>query len=100
MINIKNLNINKVYRGCYATNNKNAFDYCDIIEVKVNNNNLFKPETRFGTQVHVTIGMVTAVGNIYPYYELDGKRVNTTASIVLGETGKPLQLRKRNSLSP
>jgi len=79
-INVKNLNINKVYRGCYATNNKNAFEYCDIIEVKVNNNNLFKPETRFGTQVHVTIGMVTAIGNIYPYYELDRKRVKTTAS--------------------
>ncbi|TFG25072.1 MAG: selenocysteine-specific translation elongation factor [Promethearchaeota archaeon] len=79
-INVKNIDINKVYRGCYATNNKNAFEYCDIIEVKVNNNNLFKPETRFGTQVHVTIGMVTVVGNIYPYYELEGKRVKTTAS--------------------
>ena len=79
-INVKNLNINKIYRGCYATSNKNAFEYCDIIEVKVNNNNLFKPETRFGTQVHVTIGMLTAIGNIYPYYELDRKRVKTTAS--------------------
>ena len=79
-INIKALDLKKVYRGCYATNNPNAFEYCNIIEVKVNNNKLFKPKTNFGTQIHITIGMVTPTGNVYPYYELDGKRIQTTVS--------------------
>ncbi|MEE9378459.1 MAG: selenocysteine-specific translation elongation factor [Candidatus Lokiarchaeia archaeon] len=79
-INIKGLDLKKIYRGCYATNNPNAFDYCSIIEVKVNNNILFKPKTGFGTQIHITIGMVTTAGNIYPYYDLDEKRFQTTVS--------------------
>ncbi len=79
-INIKNLNVKEIFRGCYATSNKDAFDYCDIIDVEVNNNKIFKPETHFGTQVHITIGMLTTVGNIYPYYEIDGKKIETIAS--------------------
>ena len=79
-INIKGLDLKKIYRGCYATSNPYAFDYCSIIEVKVNNNILFKPKTGFGTQIHITIGMVTTAGNIYPYYDLDEKRVQTTVS--------------------
>jgi len=77
-VNIKGIDLKKVYRGCYATNNPNDFDYCNIIEIKVNNNKLFKPKTKFGTQIHITIGMVTTTGKIYPYYELDGKRIQTT----------------------
>ncbi len=76
-INIKGIDWKKVFRGCYATSNPNAFENCDIIEVKVNNNPLFKPKTSFGTQMHITIGMFTTTGNIYPYYELDGKRIQT-----------------------
>jgi len=79
-LNIKGLDLKKIYRGCYATNNPDAFDYCDIIEVKVNNNKLFKPQTGFGTQIHITIGMHTTTGYIYPYYDLDGKRIQTIAS--------------------
>ncbi|MFW9969656.1 MAG: GTP-binding protein [Candidatus Odinarchaeota archaeon] len=79
-INIKGIDLKKVFRGCYATSNPNAFENCNIIEVKVNNNKLFKPKTRFGTQMHVTIGMFTSTGYIYPYYELDGKRIQKTAS--------------------
>ncbi len=77
-VNVKGIDLKKVYRGCYATNNPSDFDYCNIIEIKVNNNKLFKPKTNFGTQVHITIGMVTTTGKIYPYYELDGKRIQTT----------------------
>jgi len=77
---MKGLELKKIYRGCYATNNPNAFDHCNIIEVKVNNNSLFKPKTSFGTQIHITIGMVTAAGNIYPYYDLERKRIQTTVS--------------------
>ena len=79
-INIKNLDVKKIYRGCIATDNKNAFNYCEIIELEVKNNKLFKPDTRFGTQIHVTIGMLTVVGKIYPFYELEGKKIQTTAS--------------------
>ncbi len=79
-INVKGLDLKKVYRGCYATNNPKAFEYCKIIEVEVFNNKLFKAKTSFGTQIHITIGMVTISGNIYPYYELDGKKVQTTVS--------------------
>ncbi|MHA1146990.1 MAG: GTP-binding protein [Promethearchaeota archaeon] len=79
-INLKNLDVKKVYRGCYATNNPKIFDYCDLIQVQVTNNKLFKSETRFGTQVHVTIGMYTTAGNLYPFYEEDGKFIQTKAS--------------------
>jgi len=79
-INVKGVDVNKIYRGCYATNNPGAFEYCDIIEINVNNNKLFKPKTNFGTQVHITIGMLTTVGNIFPYYEEDHKRIQSTVS--------------------
>ncbi len=79
-INVKGIDLKKVYRGCYATTNANAFDYSKIIDVKVNKNTLFKPKTNFGTQIHITIGMLTKSGNIYPYYELDGKRVQMAVS--------------------
>lgn len=79
-INVKAIDVKKIYRGCYATNNKDAFIYGDLFELEVNNNKLFKPETGFGTQVHVTIGMATVVGNIFPYYELEGKKIQTTAT--------------------
>ncbi|MHA1913290.1 MAG: GTP-binding protein [Promethearchaeota archaeon] len=79
-LNLKGVDIKKIYRGCYATNNPDSFEYCDIIEVQVNNNKLFKPSTGFGTQIHVTFGMLTTVGFIYPYYELGEKRMRTTIS--------------------
>ncbi|MFX0056779.1 MAG: GTP-binding protein [Candidatus Heimdallarchaeota archaeon] len=74
-LNIKGLDVKKIYRGCYATDNKDIFEFCDLIEVYVNNNNLFRPETHFGTQVHITVGMVTIAGNVYPFYELDEKKI-------------------------
>ncbi len=79
-INIKGIELKKIFRGCYATNNPNAFEFCDIIEVKVNNNKLFKPKTSFGTQIHITIGMFTTTGKIYPYYDFDERRIQTTVS--------------------
>jgi len=79
-INIKGLDLKKVYRGCYATTNPDAFDFYNILEVRGYNNKLFKPKTNFGTQIHITIGMVTTTGKIYPYYESDGKRIQTTVT--------------------
>jgi selenocysteine-specific translation elongation factor len=79
-LNLKGVDIKKIYRGCYATNNPESFEFCNIIEVQVNNNKLFKPSTGFGTQIHVTIGMLTIVGFIYPYYEMEKKRMQTTIS--------------------
>ncbi|MHA2183563.1 MAG: GTP-binding protein [Promethearchaeota archaeon] len=79
-LNLKGVDVKKIYRGCYATNNPESFEFCNIIEVQVNNNKLFKPSTGFGTQIHVTIGMLTIVGFIYPYYELEKKRIQTTIS--------------------
>jgi len=79
-LNIKDLEIKKIYRGCYATNQPEAFDYGEILEVWVNNNQLFKPETHFGTQVHVTIGMHTVIGSLYPFYLLDDKKIQTIAT--------------------
>jgi selenocysteine-specific elongation factor len=79
-VNIKGLDIKKVYRGCYATNDKKAFDLCDLIEIQVNQNKLFKPKTHFGTQVHVTIGMFTSTGYIFPYYVKEGKKIQLESS--------------------
>jgi len=79
-INIKGLDLSNIFRGCYLTDNPDAFEFCKTIEVKVNNNKLFKPKTSFGTQIHVTLGMVTTTGNIYPYNDIGGKKVQTVIS--------------------
>mgnify|MGYP006302393147 FL=1 len=74
-VNLKNIDINKVYRGCYLTDNRDAFEFCSIAEITVDKSSHFKPKTEFGSQVHVTIGMETSVANIYPYEEIEGKRL-------------------------
>ena len=44
-------------------------------------NKLFKPEVRFGSQIHVTIGMFTTAGYIYPYELIEeNKRLKTDVS--------------------
>jgi len=79
-INIKGVDAKKIYRGCYATDNKTAFEYCDLIEIDVKRNKIFKAETNFGTQLHVTFGMFTTTGYIYPYYEFNGKRIQMSVN--------------------
>ncbi|MFX1313750.1 MAG: GTP-binding protein [Promethearchaeota archaeon] len=79
-INIKGIETKNVFRGCYVTNNPKAFEYCKIIGVEVNSNRLFKPNTHFGTQVHITVGMLTISGNIYPYKEINGKKIQRSIS--------------------
>ena len=74
-LNIKGLDVKKIHRGCYATNNKGEFEHSNLLEIEVNSNKLFKMETYFGTQVHVTVGMYTTVGNLYPYYQSDDKKI-------------------------
>ncbi|TFG13799.1 MAG: GTP-binding protein [Promethearchaeota archaeon] len=94
-VNIKNLDIKKVYRGCIATNNPNLFDYNDLLEINVTKNKLFKPDTQFGTQLHVTIGMFTTTGNIYPYYELNQKNVRSIAKKDVNEFNAILWLNEK-----
>ncbi|MFW9782628.1 MAG: GTP-binding protein [Candidatus Heimdallarchaeota archaeon] len=79
-INIKGIDAKNVFRGCYATDNKDAFEYSDIIEVEVKKNKIFKAETHFGTQVHITIGMFTSTGYIYPFIESNGKKIQMNAT--------------------
>jgi selenocysteine-specific elongation factor len=74
-INVKGIDIKTVYRGCYATDNKEAFDFTSILDISIHLNRIFKHKTYFGTQVHVTIGMYTCVGYIFPYYILNEKKV-------------------------
>ncbi|MFW9952750.1 MAG: hypothetical protein ACFFKA_21730, partial [Candidatus Thorarchaeota archaeon] len=68
------------YRGCYATNNKEAFDFSSLLDISINLNKIFKHKTYFGTQVHVTIGMYTSVGYLFPYYILNDKKVQKEAT--------------------
>lgn len=74
-INVKGIDVKKIYRGCYATNDVNEFEQSELLEIEVNSNDLFRKENHFGTQVHVTIGMYTTVGNLFPYYNLNGKNL-------------------------
>ncbi|NHJ22308.1 MAG: GTP-binding protein [Candidatus Lokiarchaeota archaeon] len=83
-VNIKGIDIKKIYRGCYATNDKEAFDFCDLIDIQVKQNKLFKAKTQFGTQIHVTIGMFTATGYIFPYVEKNGKKIQLDNSHEFG----------------
>jgi selenocysteine-specific elongation factor len=76
-INIKGLDASKINRGYYATDNINAFDYCEILDIQVSQSEFFKAHSDFGTQVHITIGMTTCVGNIFPYKQHDQKRIQT-----------------------
>ncbi|MEJ2250675.1 MAG: GTP-binding protein [Candidatus Lokiarchaeota archaeon] len=77
-INIRNIDADKIDRGFYATDNADAFGFCEILDIEVKESEFFKPRTQFGTQVHITIGMKTVVGNIYPYYEIQNKKVQTS----------------------
>ncbi len=79
-LNMKNIDVKNIYRGCYATNNINVFEYCTIANVKVKKSEIFKPKINFGTQLHITIGMATSVGKIYPYNERDNKRIRKSIS--------------------
>ncbi|MFX0011926.1 MAG: GTP-binding protein, partial [Candidatus Hermodarchaeota archaeon] len=74
-INVKGIDVKTVFRGCYATDNKDAFDFASILDLTIQMNSLFKYKAQFGTQVHVTIGMYTSVGNIFPYYLIGEKKV-------------------------
>ncbi|MFX1239331.1 MAG: GTP-binding protein [Promethearchaeota archaeon] len=76
-INVKNINMKKVFRGCVITDSEQVFTNTDILEILVKKSVLFKPETHIGTQVHLTIGMSTVIGNIFPYYEEEGKKIQT-----------------------
>lgn len=79
-LNVKGLDVKRIYRGCYATNDITQFEQSDILEVEVNSNELFKREINFGTQVHVTIGMYTTVGNIYPYFQINDKKIRLNSA--------------------
>ncbi len=80
-LNLKNINVKKLYRGCYVASNPEEFEYGAIIEVRMEKNKLFKPEVRFGSQIHVTIGMFTTAGYIYPYELIEeSKRLKTDVS--------------------
>ncbi len=68
--------------------NQNLFELGDLIEIRVNQNKLFKLMTYFGTQVHVTIGMFTLTGYLFPYYQDNQKKFQ------LERTGK---LKKYNA---
>ena len=94
-INLKGLDVKKVFRGCYATNNKNSFELGDLIEIRVNQNKLFKHATNFGTQVHVTIGMFTLTGYLFPYYEDNQKMIKLERTGELKEYGAYLWLNEK-----
>ncbi|MBD3212974.1 MAG: GTP-binding protein [Candidatus Lokiarchaeota archaeon] len=79
-LNMKDVDVKNIYRGCYATDNIKAFDFCRIADVRVTKSSLFKPDTNFGTQLHITIGMATSIGKIYPYKEEEGKKIRTSVS--------------------
>ncbi|TXT64970.1 MAG: hypothetical protein BAJALOKI3v1_150073 [Promethearchaeota archaeon] len=79
-LNMKDIDVKNIYRGCYATDNITAFDFCRIADVKVTKSSLFKPDTNFGTQLHITIGMATSIGKIYPYREESGKKIRNSVS--------------------
>lgn len=76
-INVKGIDVKKIYRGCIATSDEQLFEFCDILDVNVKRNKLFKAETHFGTQVHLTIGMFSTVGNIFPYEEVEDKKIQS-----------------------
>jgi len=102
-LNMKNIDVNNIYRGCYATNNINVFEYCTIANVKVKKSEIFKPKINFGTQLHITIGMATSVGKIYPYVERDDKRIRKSISAeqtefnaIIWFNEKVLMRKKRN----
>ena len=79
-INIKNIDIKKIYRGCYLTDNPDAFEFGDIIEVEVNKADLFTQNINFGMQVHITIGMLTVAGKLFPYKKVEEKKVKLQVS--------------------
>ncbi len=56
----------KIYRGCYATA-PGTLNKTDKICIKGQINSLFKGVLKPKMQIHVTVGMPTVSGTIYPY---------------------------------
>ncbi len=84
-INLKDVDVKNISRGSFLTTTPEVFSTSEVLDVYINNNNLFKKDTLFGTQVHITIGMTTISGEIFPYDQVDGKRVRK--DIKAGEIG-------------
>ncbi|MBN1217016.1 MAG: GTP-binding protein [Candidatus Lokiarchaeota archaeon] len=79
-LNLKNIDIKDLYRGCYVTDHSEEFEFSDIIEIGVNKSDLFKKDITFGTQIHITIGMITVSGKLYPYYDKEGNKIKKDIS--------------------
>jgi selenocysteine-specific elongation factor len=62
-------------RGNILTNTPALFSTHEIIEVEFQFNTYFKRTIRFGSQINCTFGMVTESARIFPFYELNSKRI-------------------------
>lgn len=103
-IAVKGLDYKAIYRGCYAVANKDSFVSCNLFEADVQMNKHFKAGLKFGTQIHVTLGMVTVPAYIFPFKregeivvgfnpsksELEFKAIITTIEPILAKSSKDL----------
>ena len=73
-IAVSNIDPKKVYRGCVLVNDQNIVQVFQLIDVTCKINTFYPEPLTFGMQVHVSTGMLTASGQIFPYEEQAGLR--------------------------
>ena len=69
-IAVTQIDPNRIYRGCFATNEPQKFQKAQIFEIQVNELLLFQLGCRFGQSININHGMMALNARIFPFYEL------------------------------
>jgi selenocysteine-specific elongation factor len=66
-IAVSNIDPSRLYRGCVLVKDKGEIQVSQMLKVTCQINSFFTGSLSFGMQVHVSAGMLTASGQIFPF---------------------------------
>lgn len=69
-IAVTQIDPNRIYRGCFATNEGDKFKKAQIFEIQVEELVLFQLGCKFGQFVNINHGMMALNARIFPFYTL------------------------------
>ncbi|HMF33364.1 MAG TPA: selenocysteine-specific translation elongation factor, partial [Candidatus Lokiarchaeia archaeon] len=73
-IAVSNVDPDRLYRGCVLVKDKSEVQIIQLLQASCEINQFYKDSLTFGMQVNVSVGMLTASGQIFPYEEQEGLR--------------------------
>ncbi|WP_371801999.1 selenocysteine-specific translation elongation factor [Candidatus Lokiarchaeum ossiferum] len=69
-IAVTQIDSNRIYRGCFATNEGDKYKKAQIFEIQVEELALFQLGCKFGQSINVNHGMMALNARIFPFYTL------------------------------